>query len=219
MALIQAKQLSYSYRTGAPVVAELDCNIHAGEVVALMGPSGGGKSTLLYLFGLLLTPSAGLLRFHGQETTDLDDARRSQLRARHVGFLFQDALLDPRRTVMANIVEGLVYSAARDSPKDAQAAVLPLLEQVGLGARDLLTRPPAEISGGQGQRVALCRALLKQPSLVLADEPTGNLDHRTSDLVIDLLRTTAEGGTAVVIATHDERLAAQVDRVIEVGEA
>ncbi len=178
-----------------------------GTVTAVTAPSGRGKSTLLYILGLMLTPTAGEVIFNGRPISGLPDAERSSVRNASIGFVFQDAALDPRRTLIDNVVEPALYRG--DRRKDAADRALTLLDSVGLS--DHATKRPTAISGGQAQRVAFCRALVNGPSVILADEPTGNLDPDNSERLLTLLRAAAHRGSTVVIATHDPRVVDRAD--------
>ena len=191
---------------------DLDVAFPAQSVSAVTGRSGSGKSTLLSLFGLLLSAVDGQITIAGHPTETMSDYSRSMLRGTHIGFLFQDALLDPTRTVLDNITEGALFAGL--SPRRVRARARDQLREVGLDTDLLCRRLPATISGGQAQRVALCRALIKQPTIVLADEPTGNLDAESSGIVMDLLGKAAQSGAAVVIATHDDAVIQYADRVV-----
>ncbi|MDE0065447.1 MAG: ABC transporter ATP-binding protein [Acidimicrobiaceae bacterium] len=191
---------------------DLDIEFPARSVSAVTGRSGSGKSTLLNLFGLLLSPNDGQIKIAGRTTETMSDFSRSMLRATHIGFLFQDALLDPTRTVFDNIAEGALFAGL--STRRFRARARDLLREVDLDTDLLSGRLPATISGGQAQRVALCRALIKQPSIVLADEPTGNLDAESSGIVMELLSNAARSGAAVIIATHDDAVIQYADRVV-----
>ncbi len=180
-------------------------------MTSLTGPSGRGKSTLLYILGLMLRPTAGHILLNGEEVSDGGDRRRSITRARRYGFVFQDAALDPTRTVLDNVVETSLYRKA--SRRDDEARAEELLRQFGVEAP--LLRRPGQVSGGQAQRIALCRALLNRPDVILADEPTGNLDPITADLVVNALRQRADEGAAVIIVTHSPAVAAQCDMEIK----
>jgi len=182
------------------------------SISVVTGRSGSGKSTLLSLLGLLLTPTSGHLTISGRHTETMSDYARSRLRGTHVGFLFQDALLDPTRTVLDNITEGALFAGL--SPRGLRSSASDLLRQVDLDIDLLSERLPATISGGQAQRVALCRALIKKPVIVLADEPTGNLDTDSSRIVMDVLSRTADSGAAIIIATHDEAITGYATQVI-----
>jgi lipoprotein-releasing system ATP-binding protein len=206
-----------SYGVGTPVEAEvlhgIDLRIRSGEFAALIGPSGGGKSTLLNVIGLLDQPTRGKVWIQGVETDKLDDAERTRLRGRSIGFVFQYHYLLPAFTALENVMMPML--AVRGFPDDAmreRAAML--LDEVGLTPwKDHKTN---DISGGQQQRVAVARSLAMRPALVLADEPTGNLDTNSADGVFDVLRSVNEtSGTTFLIVTHDPRLAQRCDRIIE----
>lgn len=210
MSLLATELLSFGYQNGEMVVRDLSVEFPSGSVTALTGPSGCGKSTLLYLLGLMVRPVGGAVLLDGTPVHALPDRERARLRAHHFGFVFQDAALDPTRTVLDNVVETALY---RGQPRrDAISAAHRLMERFGVQLR--ATHKPGQISGGQAQRIALCRALLTNPRVVLADEPTGNLDPATSAIVVEALREHADGGAAVVIATHDPALAAACDQHI-----
>jgi ABC-type lipoprotein export system ATPase subunit len=209
--MLQADALRFAYRSGAPLIVDgWSAEFPAGTTTALTGPSGCGKSTLLYLLGLMLSPSAGELRVAGVPASRLGDAAKSRMRAHHFGFVFQDAALDPSRTVMDNVTEAVLYRGSAAAAARARAAEL--LEQFGVDVP--ANRKPGQVSGGQAQRIALCRALLGRPDIVLADEPTGNLDPETADVVVDALRDHAAGGAAVIIVTHSPDVADACDRRI-----
>jgi ABC-type lipoprotein export system ATPase subunit len=207
--VIEASEITFGYRPKAPVVEGWSGTVGSGEVVAIVGPSGSGKSTLLYVLGTLARPWSGFLRIGVTAVERLGDRQRSEIRAATIGFLFQDAFLDSRRTVLDNIVEGAVYrgSDRRSALERGQS----LLAQLGVDVEP--TRLATHLSGGQAQRVALCRALLTEPAVILADEPTGNLDGSNASVVEALLFKSAHAGAAVVIVTHDETLAAKCDRL------
>lgn len=209
--MLRADALSFSYGRGAPPIAEgWSAEFPAGTTTALTGPSGCGKSTLLYLLGLMLRPSAGELLIAGTPASRLGDAAKSRIRANHFGFVFQDAALDPTRTVMDNVIETALY---RGSPRGAaRARAGELLERLGVDVA--ADRKPGQVSGGQAQRIALCRALLSRPDIVLADEPTGNLDPRTTEVVVSALLDHAVAGAAVIIVTHSPGVADACDRRI-----
>ncbi len=181
-----------------------------GVVTALTGPSGRGKSTLLYVLGLMLTPSAGVVRIDAAEASTLPDRARSAMRATRLGFVFQDSELDPSRTIVDSVVEPGLY-AGQDLPK-LRARARDLLDRFGLGHR--ADHRPGQISGGQAQRVAVCRALVNTPDIVLADEPTGNLDPDNSRLVMDALADAATESRTVIVATHDPTVVARTDEVV-----
>ena len=206
-----------SYNTGTPLETEvlhgIDLVLARGEFAALIGPSGSGKSTLLNVIGLLDPPNAGRLFIEGREAGKLDDGEMTRLRGRAIGFVFQYHYLLPAFTALENVM--MPALAARGRPDDEmRATAARLLEEVGLARwRDKKT---GELSGGQQQRVAVARALAMKPALVLADEPTGNLDTQSADGVFELLRSVNEAsGTTFLIVTHDPRLAQRCDRIVE----
>jgi ABC-type lipoprotein export system ATPase subunit len=212
---LEALGVSYAYKQTEPILSELNARFPGGALTALTGPSGTGKSTLLYLLGLMLRLNAGEVRLDGARVDDLPDGQRAQLRAHRFGFVFQDAALDPTRTVIDNVVETALY---RGQPrKKAVSSAHKLMERLGVDLR--ATHRPGQISGGQAQRIALCRALLANPSVVLADEPTGNLDPDSSSTVLQAFRDHAGAGACVVIATHDPSVVAACDRHIALGHA
>ena len=214
---LQLKGICKAYNIGLPAETEvlhgLDLTIERGEFVALIGPSGSGKSTLLNLIGLLDKPTAGELLITGQPTTQLQDRELTLLRAKAIGFVFQFHNLLPEFTALENVMLPLL--AARGRPDEAmRLRAAELIEQVGL--TDVGKHMSNDLSGGQQQRVAIARALVMQPALVLADEPTGNLDTKAADNVFDLLRRVNEASdTSFLIVTHDPRLAQRCDRIIE----
>ena len=206
-----------SYAVGTPVETEvlhgIDLAIGRGEFAALIGPSGSGKSTLLNVIGLLDQPTGGRVLIAGEDTTSLDDGRLTRLRGRAIGFVFQHHYLLPEFTALENVMMPIL--AARGRPdEEMRATAAGLLDRVGLSQwRD---SKATRISGGQQQRVAIARALAMEPALVLADEPTGNLDTKSADTVFDVLREINEASeTTFLIVTHDPRLARRCDRIIE----
>lgn len=209
--VIEAERVSFGYDRAVPVLSDWSAQFRAGEVVAVTGPSGRGKSTLLYLLGLMLRPTVGAIHVGGTDVSAAGDRDRSLLRAHRFGFVFQDAALDATRTVLDNVTETSLYRGASRAA-DRRRAV-ELMEQFGVNLR--ATAKPGQVSGGQAQRIALCRALLNKPQVLLADEPTGNLDAVSSDLVITALHTHAASGAAVIVVTHDPALVARCDRRID----
>lgn len=195
------------------VLRGVDLRLSRGEFVALVGPSGSGKSTLLNLLGLLDRPTGGSLSLVGRRTSELDDAALTELRGSSIGFVFQFHHLIPALTAAENVAMPLYIASGRPRPEHLSRA-RELLDQVGLGR--LANAVPRRMSGGEQQRVAIARALAQKPPLVLADEPTGNLDTATADQVFALLRRfNRELGTAFLTVTHDPRLADRCDRVVE----
>ena len=193
------------------VLNGIDLVLRPGEMVALVGPSGAGKSTLLHLAGLLERPSAGEIRIDGQECGGLSDERRTLLRRATVGFVYQFHHLLPEFSALENVmIPQMIAGVARSKARDKATA---LLRRVGLGER--LAHRPARLSGGEQQRVAIVRALANDPKLLLADEPTGNLDHTTGDSVMaTLIEITRATGLAALIATHNLDLARRLDRMV-----
>ncbi len=215
--VLRLTQVSKSYGVGTPVEAEvlhgIDLVVKKAEFAALIGPSGSGKSTLLNLVGLLERPTGGSVSVQGEDTSALDDGRITALRGRAIGFVFQFHHLIPAFSALENVMMPMLLDRGR---RDAQIEerARELLEDVGLA--DAMRKKPSELSGGMQQRVAIARALSMRPPLVLADEPTGNLDTKTADGIFDLLRRFNERyGTAFIVVTHDPRLAARCDRNIE----
>ncbi len=209
-ALLEAVGAGFSYEADRPILQGWSASFAAGEMVALTGPSGRGKSTLLYLLGLMLRPQEGHILVEGEPASILPDARRSRLRAKRFGFVFQDAALDATRSVLENVTETALYRG--EDPRRARGRAQALLDRFGVQVR--ATARPGQVSGGQAQRIALCRALLHEPRILLADEPTGNLDVDSTRVVFDALRDHADTGAAVIIVTHDPALASACDRSI-----
>ncbi|MDP8930502.1 MAG: ABC transporter ATP-binding protein [Actinomycetota bacterium] len=218
IALIEALDVHRSYPLDGVVVHALrgvSFTIHAGEYVAVLGPSGSGKSTLLHLLGALDRPTAGTIRFGGRDLRSLDDPQLAEVRNRRIGFVFQSFHLLPRLSALANVALPLLYRGLRQRERRRRA--LEALDAVGL--LDRAGHRPAQLSGGQQQRVAIARAIVGEPDLLLADEPTGNLDTATGGEVLALLaHLRRQAGTALVIVTHDERIAAEAERRIEVRD-
>jgi lipoprotein-releasing system ATP-binding protein len=196
------------------VLKGCDLTISSGEMVALVGPSGSGKSTLMHIAGLLESPSAGTIRISQQDASRLNDKKRTKLRSQTIGFVYQYHHLLPEFSALENVVlPQLINGKTKKAARERAAS---LLEQVGLGSR--MTHRPARLSGGEQQRVAIARALANEPALLLADEPTGNLDPDTSEMVFAmLLELTKKNELAALIATHNHQLAIRMDRVIELG--
>ncbi|GAA2449459.1 ABC transporter ATP-binding protein [Agromyces soli] len=207
-ALLRADGLSFRYEPGRPLLEGWSAGFDAGEVAAVTGPSGRGKSTLLYLLGLMLRPVSGEVLLDGEPMHARPDRERAARRAATFGFVFQDAALDSSRTVLDNVLETALYRGddRRTSARRAHA----LLERFGVALR--AEARPGQVSGGQAQRIALCRALLGDPRVLLADEPTGNLDPTSAEVVLEALHEQAQRGAAVVVVTHDPALVARCDR-------
>lgn len=213
--LVRVERATKVYRRGAADVRALDgvdLEVRRGEWLAITGPSGSGKSTLLHLLGLLDRPTSGRVLLDGRDVTALGDAEASRLRGRRIGFVFQDFHLLPEETALRNVMLPLLYAGTAGAAEKARAA----LESVGLGAR--LDHRPAELSGGEQQRVAVARALVKEPLLVLADEPTGNLDSATGERILDLLGDLHRRGITLVVVTHEPAVADRAQRRVEVRD-
>ena len=215
--VVSVKDVSKTYRLGSQTVtalADVCLTIHAGEFMAVAGPSGSGKTTLLNLIGCLDVPTSGEITIDGQPITRLTAGRRADLRARKLGFIFQTFNLIPVLTAWENVEYPLLIHRRSG---DAAERVRHALEQVGLGER--ARHRPSELSGGQQQRVAIARALVSEPALVLADEPTANLDSATGREIVDLMRRlNRERGTTFVFSTHDPRIMSAADRVVEISD-
>jgi putative ABC transport system ATP-binding protein len=217
MAILQVENLTKMYGSGPAAVTALDhvnLSIEAGEFVAIMGSSGSGKSTLLHLLGGLDRPTEGRVLLEGTDIATLDDTKLTVLRRKKIGFVFQFFNLIPVLTAQENVALPLTLDGGHP---DAGERARAWLERVGLGRR--LSNRPSQLSGGEQQRVALARALITDPALVLADEPTGNLDSRGADDIMGLLRRSVdEWGRTVVMVTHDARMAAYAGRIIFVKD-
>ena len=211
--VVQMRDITKVYGTGEAEVRAVDgvsLTVHAGEYVAIMGASGSGKSTLMNIIGALDVATSGTYRIDGVDIGDLDDDALSLVRNRRIGFIFQAFNLIPRMSAVANVELPLMYRGVRRSERKARA--LEALAKVGLSDRS--HHQPNELSGGQQQRVAVARALAMEPSLMLADEPTGNLDSRSTADVLDLLDEIHGEGKTIVIITHEDEVAARAQRVI-----
>ncbi|MEO9572731.1 MAG: ABC transporter ATP-binding protein [Tateyamaria sp.] len=213
--VLELKDIAKTYNAGKPsevaVLRGVDLSVGKGEVVALVAPSGAGKSTLLHIAGLLDTPDAGTVELGGQNLSGQSDRRRTLARRADVGFIYQFHHLLPEFSALENIVLPQLSNGTSKSAASERAMML--LEKVGVGPR--ADHRPAELSGGEQQRVAFCRALANEPRLLLADEPTGNLDPATSDQVFDaLMGLVRDTGLSALIATHNLELAARMDRTL-----
>lgn len=214
--LLTVNGVEKTFRQGGAdltILKDISLSLEKGEMVALLGPSGSGKSTLLQMIGLLERPTSGQVVLAGQNTGELDEDARTLLRRDYIGFVYQYHHLQPEFTALENVV--IPQLIARKGKKEAAARAEALLTALGLGHR--LTHRPARLSGGEQQRVAIARALANSPHLLLADEPTGNLDTRTSADVFDILTELVQStGIGALIATHNLDLADQMDRVLEI---
>ena len=215
--MIELREIRKTYRQGGNDIRALDgidLHIAPGEFVAIMGPSGSGKSTLLNVLGALDRPDSGRYRLADDEISALDDDAASAVRNRRIGFVFQSFHLLPRLTVLENVL--LPQRYARDADPEVAGRALALLERIGLGERT--GHLPGQLSGGQLQRAAIARALLNRPALLLADEPTGNLDSKSATDVMALLKELHAGGQTLVLVTHDPDIAAGAQRTIHLRD-
>jgi putative ABC transport system ATP-binding protein len=212
--VLELNSVSKVYGEQPPVLAlrDVSFSVEQGELVAIVGPSGSGKSTLLHVMGTLERPTSGVVRIGGVDPARLSDRELSRLRAREIGFIFQQFFLAEHATVRENVADGLLYAgvAANDRRRRADEA----LERVGLA--DRANFKPTQLSGGERQRVAIARALVGRPAIVLADEPTGNLDSTTGASIVELLRELNAAGATIIMITHDSGLADQLPRQIRV---
>ncbi len=217
MDMIELQQVHRSYAMSGQTVhalAGVDLRIETGEFIAITGPSGSGKSSLLNILGCLDHPTRGRYLIEGRDVATLDDEASSDTRNRRIGFVFQSFHLLPRLNVLENVLLPLRFN--RQPPADAQARAHALLERVGLGERK--HHRPDQLSGGQMQRAAIARALLLQPALLLADEPTGNLDSKSAADVLALMDEVHAGGQTVVLVTHDQDVAAHAPRQVRLHD-
>ena len=215
--LLVADNLTKSYQLGGERVEALrgvSLQLDHGGFLAIMGASGSGKSTLLHVLGLLATPDAGEYSLNGQDVASLDDGERSRLRATAIGFVFQTFNLLPELSVRENVALPFLYQSV--TPDEAKVKVERAVARVGLGQR--LKHRPGQLSGGEMQRVAIARALAIEPLLILADEPTGNLDRKTGDGILQLFLELNASGATIVMVTHDQKVAERAGTIIEMAD-
>ncbi len=215
--MISIEGLTKTYHLGemdVPVLKEIDLTIADGEYVAIMGASGSGKSTLMNIIGCLDRPTSGLYTLDGRDLTTMDDDELADIRNQYIGFVFQQFNLLPKLTALENVMLPMIYAEVSRSERVKSATEA--LEKIGLG--DRLTNRPSQLSGGQQQRVAIARALVNHPALVLADEPTGALDSKTSHEIMNLLTELNQQGTTIALVTHDASVAAQTKRIINMQD-
>ncbi len=213
--MIVARQLFKLYRMGESIVRALDgvdLRVGEGEFVSITGASGSGKSTLMHILGCLDRPTRGVYQLRGQTLSNMGDRHLAQVRNKHIGFVFQTFNLINRTLAVDNVAIPLIYGRQSATRKVALAA----LERVGLAHR--ATHRPSELSGGERQRVAIARAIVNSPSLILADEPTGNLDTRTGEQIMAIFRSLHQAGTTVVLVTHEMEVAVQAERIVRMRD-
>lgn len=217
MSLIRLHKISRRYQMGAETIhalREVSLNIEQGEYVAIMGPSGSGKSTLMNLVGCLDTPTSGEYHLNGNEVSSMDDNQLADIRNKEIGFIFQTFNLLPRSDALRNVELPLIYAGV--PAEERRRVALDALNSVGLG--DRIHHKPNEMSGGQRQRVAVARALVNKPSILLADEPTGNLDSKTGTEILALFNELSRRGHTIIVVTHEEDVARHARRVIRIRD-
>jgi putative ABC transport system ATP-binding protein len=217
MPLIRLEKLSRRYQMGAETIhalREVSLEIERGEYVAIMGPSGSGKSTLMNLIGCLDTPTSGQYELNGVQVGQMDDNQLAEIRNKEIGFIFQTFNLLPRSDALRNVELPLIYAGV--SAQERRQVALEALKNVGLG--DRIHHKPNELSGGQRQRVSVARALVNRPSLLLADEPTGNLDTRTGTEILALFEELSRKGNTLIVVTHEEDVARHARRILRIRD-
>jgi putative ABC transport system ATP-binding protein len=215
--LIDLQRITKIYTIGTvevPAVNGIDLSVEANEYVAIMGPSGSGKSTLMNIIGCLDRPTSGVYHLNGVDIQDLKDNALARIRNKQIGFVFQTFNLLPRATALRNVELPLVYAGVDSSTRHSRA--LKSLEQVGLAGR--VGHRPNELSGGERQRVAMARALVNNPSLILADEPTGNLDSKTGDEIMGILDEIHRQGNTIILVTHEPHIAVYANRIVRLRD-
>ena len=213
--MLELENITKVYKAGqteVPALRGISCRIESGEMVSIIGPSGSGKSTLMNIIGCLDKPTSGQYRLDETEVSELNDNQLAEIRNKKIGFVFQSFHLLSRTTALANVELPLIYNGASNRRQRA----LQVLESVGLAHR--VTHRPSELAGGEQQRVAIARALVSNPSLILADEPTGNLDTRTSQEIMSIFKKLNEQGMTIVLVTHEPDIAAYTQRTIKLRD-
>ncbi len=214
--LIELKKIIKNYDNGGVitrVLRDIDLSINEGEFITIMGPSGSGKSTLMHIVGFLDRPTSGTYYFDGKNTENFTDNQLAEIRNRRVGFVFQSFNLLPRTSVLDNVMLPLFYNVDKKNQKDKAKKVL---ESVGLGKK--LNYMSNQISGGQKQRVAIARALVCNPKVIFADEPTGNLDSKSGDIIMNILERLNKEGRTIILVTHDINIALHANRIVKIRD-